>query len=189
MSYAGNLFIKTQDKVLNLDIIEAKNIIVGTKIIANVLENSSKFFDGVLIQNVLGAFYCSIFTDNKTHHQIHIKELDKSRIIDAKYDSGVLMCITYSGSKYHRYVFRFDKEHKNYDTRVQDNDNTGLNFVVLDNGVCICCNEENNLEIFSSKKDSANIIILYEKIDMTLYKSGSNLLMVNGKKLFTAKMR
>lgn len=195
MTYNGSLYVKANDKILYVDMIESgKNIIVSSKTAATVLENASKFFDGVLIQNLLGSFYVSIFPEAGVHYQIQIKELDGHRVVDAKYDSGVLMVIVGDRSgKYDRLVFRFDSKFSSYDIRkVEGITPVGLSFVVLDNGITVCVNEEDNLEVFSSRKDSAGLKIVQDKTiyaDMNLFKSGSKLLFTKQNKLYSAKMK
>lgn len=195
MTYDGSLYIKANDKILFADVIEVgKNIIVSSKIAATVLEGASKFFDGVLIQNLLGSFYVSIFPESGVHYQIHMKELDSHRVLDAKYDSGVLMVVILDRSgKYDRLVFRFDKNFSTYDVRRVDGITpVGLNFCTLDNGIVVCVNEDDNLEVFSSKKDSSGLKIVQDKTissDMKLFKSGSKLLFTKQNKLYSARMK
>ena len=195
MAYDGTLYIKSGDRVLQLETVEmGQNIIVSTKVAATVLENSSKFFDGVLVQNLLGSFYVSVFPEPGKHYQIQMKELDGHKIVDAKYDSGVLMVVTADRTgKYDRLVFRFDEKFSSYDMRaVEDISPVGVNFVVLDNGVSVCINEEDELEIFSRRKDSQGLKIVQDKTisaDMKLFKSGATLMFAKSNKLYTAKMK
>ena len=194
MQYGGVLYVKSSDKVLRIDTVELnKNILVSSKVCASVLENSSKFFDGILFQNILGTLYASIFPDSKAHYQIHMKELDRYRVVDAKYRSNVLMVNTVNNNgAYDRWVFRFSSDFKSYDLRkIEGITPVGINFTVLDNGVCICVNEDDNLEVFSSKKDSSALKIIQDKTitsDMKLFSSGAKLMFSKENKLYSAKM-
>lgn len=195
MQYSGNLYIKSNEKILVLEIIETKqSIILSANIAANVLEHSSKFFDGCLVQNIVGAYYVSIFPEHGVHHQIKMSEFDTHKIIDAKFENNVLMTIIVdTNGKYKRTIHRWDQSFSTYDTRILDDiENKGLNFVVLDNGIAICCNENDELEIFSSKKDSSSIKIIKDSgitSDMKLFKSGSILMFASENKLYSAKMK
>jgi hypothetical protein len=62
--------------------------------------------------------------------------------------------------KYDRLVFQIDQD-GTYDIRVvADISTTGLNFVILDSGVCVSINEEGHLELFSNKKGSSSIKVI-----------------------------
>ena len=95
-----------------------------------------------------------------------------------------------SGS-YDKLVFRFDNS--SYDLRiVKDITPAGLNFVVLDNGICVHLNEEENIEIFSKKKDSAGLNIIDDPEitgDMRLFKMGVKVLVARGEKLYSLTMK
>ena len=195
MESNGNLYVKSMDNILRVQTIEAgSNIIVSTQVAATVLEKSSKFFDGVLFQNILGAFYVSIFPNDKAHHQVQMKELDHHRIVEAKCRANVLMVITANKNGiYDRWVFRFNDDFKSYDIRkIEGITPVGCNFTVLDNGIVVGVNEDDNLEIFSSRKDSSNLKVVQDNTitsDMKLFNSGAKLLFSKENKLYSAKMK
>jgi serine/threonine protein kinase len=194
MTYNGSLYVRSGDSITYVDMMEVgQNILVSPKIVASILENATKMFDGVAIQNLLGAQYVSIFSEPTTHRQVHVKELDEYRIIDAKYDNLVLMVVGVKKSGYYdRLVIRFSPDWKTYDVRVVSNvPHLGLNFVVLDSGVVVCINEEEDLEAFSNRIHSTGIRIVNDPIitgDMRLYKYGARLLFSRGERLFSMKM-
>lgn len=195
MTYNGNIYVKNIDRLLEIDLTEIKhnNILVSSKVVANLLENASTLYDGVVVQNLLGAYYISIFPSFREHQQLHIKELDEYRIIDAKFNSNILMIVGIKNGQYDRFVFRFSKDWHTYDIRKVENiTHTGLNFIVLDNGVCIHLTEEENIEIFSNRKDSPNIKVIEDPVlggDMKLFHSGSKVYFGKHNKLCTMKMK
>lgn len=185
MSYNGRFYVQNDDKIL--EVVLAENIITA-KVVANIHPNATKLYPGVVIQNLLGAAYVSVFPETNTAYQVRIREIEGSKVVDAKFDSNVLMVVVsrhgaqHNTGKYERLVVRFNDDYSSYDIRVvQDITPTGLNFVVLDTGVCVCLNENDDLEIFSAKIGSSNIKIINDKVlsgDMRLYK-------LNGKVVFT----
>ena len=195
MEYNGNLYIKNRDHISLVEIFDTNSkLIVSSPIVASILENATSLFDGVVIQNLLGATYISVFPEAKQHRQLHIKELDSYRVIDAKYDNLVLMVIGVNSKGYYdRIVIRFSESWNNYDVRIVNNiTNVGLNFVVLENGIVICINEEEKIEAFSNKINSANIKIIDDPIissDMKLFKRGTQLMFAQGQKLFSMSMK
>ena len=55
-------------------------------------------------------------------------------------------------------VFRFDPDFQGYDIRKIENITpSGLNFTVLDSGVCVSLTEDEKLEVFSVSKGSTSI--------------------------------
>jgi hypothetical protein len=194
MTYNGSLYVRSGDTIAYVDMMEVgQNILVSPKIVASILENATKMYDGVAVQNLLGTQYVSIFSEPKTHRQIHIKELAEYRIIDAKYDNLVLMVVGVNKKGYYdRLVIRFSPDWKTYDVRVVTNvAHMGLNFVVLDSGVVVCINEEEDLEAFSNRINSTGLKIISDPAltgDMRLYKYGARLLFSRGERLFSMKM-
>jgi hypothetical protein len=194
MAYHGQLYVKNTDKILEVDITEiGDKVLVSSRIVANILENSSTVYDGVVVQNLLGAYYVSMFPSSKVHRQIRIKDLDEHRVIDAKSDNNVLMVVGVKDGKYDRFIIRFDKEWQTYDVRIiKDITHSGLNFAVLDNGTCITLMEDESIEVFSNKKDSANITQIRDDVigsDMKLFAVGSKMMFSRANKLYSMTMK
>lgn len=197
MSYGNCLYVKSATHVLEIqfsnELLGGKNMIASTIAVANVLEKATNMYDGVVFQNLLGAIWSSIFPESGSHLQIRIPELDDYKIVDAKYQDGVLMVVggTQSGS-YDKIIFRFN-EQSLYDVRViKDINPSGLNFTVLDNGLCIHLNEEENIEIFSKKKDSVGLNIIDDPDisgDMRLFSVGTKVLVAKAEKLYSLTMK
>jgi hypothetical protein len=198
MSYDGRFYVKQSDSILELDFTElGKNILVSSKVVANILENASQVFAGVVVQNLLGAHYVSVFPKPGVHQQVKMPELDDYRVIDAKFDHGVLMVVGVRTQGRHAYydriVFRFEKDYSSYDIRKIENITfSGLNFVTLDNGICVSLNEDDEIELFSNRKGSQNIKTVKDPVlgnDMRLFRNGASLMFARGNKLYSIKMK
>lgn len=193
MSYNGNFYFKKDSTAYILNIIEKQKTIVSTKIAANLHANASKFFDGIIVQNLLGVAHITIFPDSEKSYTIPIKEL-KGKIIDAKFDSGVAMVVFVDNAgKYNRMVLRFSEDFNSYDINiVADITYTGLNFIVLENKICSHLNEKNELELFLTKKDNTLMKIISDPVlssDMRLFKDGNTVLFARDKELYSLKMK
>jgi hypothetical protein len=140
---------------------------------------------------MLGSMFVSLLSGPGVARQIRIKELDPYKVLDAKFDSGVLMIVGVKKGKYDRLVFRFDSD-DTYDVRVVPNITpSGLNFVTLDSGVCVCMTEEEKLEMFKATKGHSAMKIVEDKIldsDMRLAKHAGKLLFYRGNKVFQMSM-
>lgn len=116
-----------------------------------LLPKANKVFTNVIYQDVLGKA-CFVVPVPEVSESAssscvvkYISQLDKYRIIDAKYDMGILVVIGYCGGKYDKHIINI----KNDEYRViYDIDYQGINFTVLENGVVVMINEDNKMELF-----------------------------------------
>jgi len=164
MSHGGRIYVRNRDKILEVVLTDmGSNILVASRTAGTCLEHATRLYRGVAIQNLLGSTWASLFPESGKTHQLHIKELDEYRVMDARYDNdkgpasktGVLMVMGVKNGQYDRLVFRFDEKFKEYDVRiVEDVTPIGLNFVVLDTGICVCMTEEEKLELVSCRMGS-----------------------------------
>lgn len=199
MTYGGRIYVRNDNgQVYQLTYVEMPtSTICSPRLVAEVMPTASKMYDGVIIQNLLEAAYVSMFPSDCKHQQIRIKELEKYRIIDAKFDRGLLQVVGQRKDSnygvYDRLVFSFDKDYKEYDTRkVEDINHTGLNFVVLDNGVCVQIDEELRVHAFRVGKGHVNVTEVKDKAitsDMKLFRRAGSAVVAQGDKLYSFKMR
>jgi len=192
MSYDGRIYVRTNEQIHEVILTDAgAQVIASTKAVANVMPHATHMYSGVAIQSMLGATYVSMFVNSGSAHQVRVNELDGFRIVYAKFDKGVLMVLTEKAGKYDRQVFRFDSD-DTYDVRVVPSSLMDLNFVTLDNGVCICLNEDDKLEMFSVRKGSPSVKTVEDKAlssDMILAKHAGSLVAYQGNKVLKLKMK
>ena len=188
------IYVKSRDKILEVTFTEtATKIVAGSRLAANVLENASKLYEGVVLQSLLGEPHASLFPRPGASYQKTLPELKGHKVVEAKHDGGVLMVLAAEGGTYHRFVFRFDADYDKYDLRkVEDVTPAGLNFVTLDSGVCVCLNEDEQLELFSSKVGSKSVKTIEDPElggDMRLTKHHGQVRFSRGNKLYGMKMK
>jgi len=194
MSYNERIYVKN-----GLDIYEIKFTEIGTTIIAsptivaNVMEKATKLYDGVVLQDLLGACYASIFPESSIHIQSHLKELVGYKIVDAKYSNKVLMIIGEKQGKYDKFIFRFNSSHQSYDLSIKsDIIYSGLNFIVLDNGLCVHMDEDENIELFSNKLGSIDTKVVDDSStdgNMILYKNGNQVLFAKDNSVYKISLK
>jgi hypothetical protein len=194
MSYKDRIYIKNKDMISELNFFEiGKEVHAVPKHVGNVMESSTKFYDGVIIQNVLGSFMASMFPTAGVHRQIQCPEFEGYQIIDAKYRDNVLMVVASKKGKYDKFILRFDSNFSSYSVRkVDDISYVGINFTVLENGIVIHINENEEVEIFSNKKDSNTVKVIDSNAisgDMKLFNDGVQVIFSKGKKLYKLKMK
>jgi len=189
----GRLYIKQHEHILALDFIEPpNNLLLGLRAVANVMMSSTRMFDGVAIQSLLGANYASIPSLNGGCHQVRLAELDTAQIVDAKRDRNVLVVVVTTAGRYDKYVFRFAKDFGSYDVRkLTDVTASDIEFTVLDTGVVLHLIDDDKLEIFSSAKDSTKLSVLEDdalKDDLKLFHTGKQALLAKGRRLYKFKL-
>src|SRR5262249_28132141 len=150
------------------------------------MKNATQLFDGVVFQNLLGAWYASFLPERLTCYQARIKEWDGYRLVDARCEKNVLIVVGMRSGRYDRFIFRFRREFEGYDARSQrDVDDTGINFAVLDSGICLSLAGE-DLELFRSRPDddSLRAVAARELGAVRLFHHGIQALCARNNKLF-----
>lgn len=190
----NNLFCKTGIHITHIDFTcIGGSTYVSQKIVANVAAKSSKVFDGVVMQHLLGNFVACICPTPTSSYQITIKELKGHRVVDAKFEQNVLMIVAEKSGKYDKYILRFDDNYKTYDCRhVTDVDNVGLNFTVLNSGLCVAITHDEIIEMFMNIKDNATLKLIDDKDignDMRLTTDGTKVLFTRDNNLYSMSMK
>jgi hypothetical protein len=186
------LYLKNKGKIIEMHFeIFGKKIIPTPKKVWRCEEQSSEMFSSVVAQSVLGDAYLVIPYDSKCKN-IKIPELDDYRIIDAKYDNGVCVVIGHKDGQYDKLIFKFDAGAKYSFRIIEDVDYLPINFVTLDNGVCIMINEDDSVEIFLNRIDKDDVKRIEDPdihSTMKLSKDGISAMFFKGNKLFSIKTK
>lgn len=186
------LYLKNKGKLVEMHFEVFGNTIIPTpKKVWRTEEQSSEMFGGVVSQSVLGDAFLVIPYDGKCKN-IKIPELDDYRIIDAKYENGVCVVIGHKDTKYDKLIFKFDSGEKYSIRIIEDVDYLPINFVTLDNGICIMINGDDSVEIFSNKVNKDDVKRIEDPeihSTMKLTKDGISAMFFKGNKLFSIKTK
>jgi hypothetical protein len=157
------------------------------------LPNATQLFEGVAIQNLLGAFYASFFPASSVCYQARLAELDGYQIIDARAQRNVLIVLAAQNGTYNKFIYRFDESLAEYDVRVcSDVTLTDINFVVLDSGICLHFNDRDELELFASRKGATGLKVIRDTAlssDDKLWHEGGQAFIARRNKLYRITMR
>lgn len=192
MSFDGRIYAKSADRIVEVVLTDTGGVVIASpRVVTNVLEHASKLYEGVVIQNLLGSIFASVFPAAGTAHQIRIPELDSYKVVDARFDNRVLMVIGAKGGTYDRLTFIFDAGYTTYTARcTPDITPTGLNFVVLDTGVCVHIDEEEKLQVFSVNSDKTRTVTSPELgNDLRLVKLYGKVGFIRGGSVFSMGMK
>ena len=188
----GRCYIISGGKILEICFTEAGNkVLPSAHQVGNVLEQGTKVFDGVVVQNLFDAHWCSVFPSSKCARQFALRELDGYEVVDAKYERGILQIVGVERrtGRYDRFVFWSDDQWVTHaHAAVKDVTFTGLNFTVLDNGVCVQVNEDDDVEVFRTAAKKKVISDPVIDGSMRLASSGAQALFTKGGKLCSITM-
>ena len=190
----GRLYVKQGEGVFSVEFLElGGNISPGVSTAANVMMKSTRMFEGLAVQNLLGAHYASVFTAPGACHQVRLAELDGYRLIDARLCRNVLLAVGARGGLYDRLVFRFADDFGSYDSRVvADVSSTDINFAVLDTGVVLSLTDEGALELFPRREGARDFKTFEDPgvgADARLFHVGAQAYFARGRELFKFTMR
>ena len=197
MGYGGRIYVRSTDQILEILLNDiGGNIVATSQVRTSVLEHAAHLHDGVVLQDLLGSMFISVYPQAGLGYQLRVPELDKYRIVEARYDNRVLMVVGAPKAKpgsYDRLVFLFDEHHQmcKLVALVPDITPAGLNFVVLDSGTCVHINEEEKLEVWNVGAPS-KIRVVDDKViggDMRLVKHGGRVAFIRGDKVCTMRMK
>ena len=195
MSCEGNIFGKSGDKLFQLIMMEPSgSFLTTTHLVGSISPNSTLMYDGVVFQDLLGAYYASLCPVSKTCYQIHFKELDGKRIVDAKYDSKVLIVVAFSKGKYDKFIFRINEDYNDYDCRVENDVGAATpNFIVMPGtGVVLHLNEKDELELFPNTIGSSRMKVFDDPMltgDMRLMREGTQAMFSKGNHLYAFEVK
>lgn len=190
----GGIYVRSRDKVFELEITETagKPVVTG-RVVANVLESASRLFEGCVVQSMLGSAFVSLFPRARAGYQKRITELDAYRVMDAKFQRGVLMVVGAKAGRYDRLTFRFDETFSNYDVHaVEGIAPAGLNFVVTANGICVFVTEDEKIEAFPAAMGPRPIRVVEDPSiggDMKLLNIGAGVGFARDEKIYSMRLR
>lgn len=195
-SIDGRVYLKNDDTIIEVLLMDvAGAVLASPRVAVNVLPQATMLFPGGCIQDALGSCYAHVFPESGKAVQLRLKELDGYKTIEAKYDhspkGGVLMVVAAKRGKYTRFVVRVDEAGQHDVRRIEGITPTGLNFVVLDTGVCVCLNEDEKLELCSTRLGSTQTKVVEDPIlggDMRLSKRGGEVLFARGTLVYSMKL-
>jgi len=192
MSTGGRIYAKQADKILELEFVGPEyKPVIAAKLVGTVMEQATQIFPGVVIQNVLGSFIASVFPESGHCAQHKIEDLKGYQIVNAKYEGSVLIITAFKNGKYDRFVYAVDVKKISQPRISKDLQGYGVNFTVLDNGICISIIDTEEIEVFN-QNNVHKIKIFQDNVihgGMRLFHDGNSGMISNGKKMFSLKMK
>ena len=188
----NRLYVISGGKFSEINIKSFNNkLFIGVKTAWDILTNSISIFRNIIYSDILGACYLYIPYQENYCSITSIPELNKHKIIDAKYENRLCVLTTFYDSVYNRVTIKFNESMNSYTLKIEkDIILTGVNFICLPNGIYLIYTGEGDLIIGNKKSDQTKILTDI-KIDsiMNLCHSGNDVYYYNDKSLFNLKMK
>ena len=113
------------------------------------MEQSTRWFDGVGVQDAMGAMYVIAPFGEKACAHVRVKELDGLRVLSAKAGNRFISIVTVNSKGEYKIVeVTLDKEYKQYTCNEYVVDGPEHNIAILPKGVCATIVDDGELNIF-----------------------------------------
>lgn len=150
---------------------------------------SYKIFKGVIVQDDFMRCQLVIPYYPGECANIHILELDGSRILDAKYEKYTCVLISEKSGKYFRNTIQFNTNFFGYSIRTEPVISLhAANFVSLVNGIKVMVDDE-KVTVFKDLYAQKKITGSPFDVSMKLYHDGMSVLFLNDNKIYSVKMK
>ena len=176
---------KHEFRVLN------NKLIHTSKILMNVSNLTSKMYDGAIHQDLLGQSYVSIFTTISGYgFTFKTQELNNHTIVQMRYRNGHLIVLTSNKGVYNRFHFIIDEMQNTCKLGSIDKDVLceDVNFIVLNNGLFISLENDNELRLMSTSKNKVMKNSPFNS-SMPLMTDGQKVMILNDKTINHISMR
>lgn len=159
-SYDDRIYVKQQNSICELRIQELSpsEIKYSLHVVANINANSTYIFDGVVIQNLLGDYFVSVFPNTMEHHQLKIKEFNGYRIVNAKYMNKVLIAVGERKGSYVKFIVKISDN--DYICKESRATTTDINFTVLKNGIVVSETGEGFISVFNNNYKNGGVKLI-----------------------------
>jgi hypothetical protein len=195
-SSAGRVYFKKEADLLEAELLELPGgVQVGARRVANLMALATQLHEGIAIQSILGAYYGTLVPEFAAGPsgwpQVRLRELDGSRILEARFERRVLVVAVERQGRYERMVFRFGPDCGEYDFSTTSLLGPGnANFARLDTGVCVLTNEQGELELFPGSKGALGRRVVQDPsvAGCRVLSDGQRLLITRGGKVWAATL-
>lgn len=106
-SHGGLIAVRSRDKLIHIVLHDVGNTVIASpRVIADVLQNATHLYDGVAIQDLLGATWALVVNQLGHCRRIRLPALDNRRIVDASLAEDGLAITTFRDGTLQRELYR-----------------------------------------------------------------------------------
>jgi hypothetical protein len=158
--FENRLFLVTDDALIELSLMEVGRplLVLGTRT-PILLPKATHWFDGVGIQEAMGATFMVLPFGEKACATVRVRELDGETPVAAKAGNRYVVVITLDKKgNYHTHSFFFTHDYATYVPHAADADGPDLNVAMLPRGVCAAIPEDGKLWITVPSNGQSNLV-------------------------------
>lgn len=168
---------------------------IGDKVIHRILEienvsvNTTKIFEGCVIQDLLGKIFLVVPLKKGSCKSMYLPQLDGYRVLTAKSERHISIIIAEKSGKFDKFVVVFKKDNEIDVRKIEDVTYNTINMTVMENGLCLHLVNDNELELFS---DNRTITVLPDPpldATMKLFNTPSGVFFINGNTIHHIKKK
>ena len=149
LRYEDRIFAVTDDGISEIVFRVALKPVLSVGNTWGVMVNSTSWFDGVGIQDAIGATYIIAPFDENSCAQIRARELDGLRAVNAKAGHRFVSVVALDKKgQYHKLEFSFDKNYASYRLWRGKTDDSEINMAILPKGVSATIVRDGELDVF-----------------------------------------
>lgn len=173
----------------SFEVIGKLNMIPRT--ISTLYKNSSKMYDGVVIQELYGRYKAIIPYEYNQCSTVDLKELKTNRIHDAKRVGQWLFILAEAkNGTLDMYKIYFNDRFTSYDVKVEQNVGyRNINVMIKDNGMVVMNTEDDKLELFFDFKRGTKVIDDSPVQNHLTLVDGKNTCFVDDDKVYSIRMK
>lgn len=146
---------------------------------------STKVYNGCVIQNLLGKYLLSVFPKSGQCQQYMLNELNERQILDAKYESGILICATERGGNHRLCMYNFNSPVRFTELSTNHGD---VNFAVTPKGIVAAMLPEGKLLLFAINSGATRAVDFPEP-DMQLHSRDSRIVGSLDNRLYSVSVK
>ena len=169
--YENRLFVVTIDKLIELQLRVFNRILLTGKPVCSIMPKSTTWFDGVGVQDALGATYLVTPFGDDSCISVRVKELDTIKLVNAKAGEHFVTVVGLNNKgEYEKFEIIFDKTYSSYKIWSTITDSPDLNIAILPKGVCSTIVRDGEVTLFAPSQGTTKTIQDSQiRTDMLLY--------------------
>lgn len=170
--------------------------VMGKAIIAvgqtwGAMVNSTKWFDGVGIQDAMGAMYAIVPFSDKSCTQVRVRELDGLKTVSAKAGNRYVVIVAADkNGEYHKIELVMSRDYTSYQASKTAVDSPDLNVALLPKGVGATIVDDGELIIFVPTSGAVNKVFdKYITTDIALANWDDRVLYIRNGEIWTVRLK
>ena len=190
MRHENRLFVVTDRGLTEVVVKHFGKVVAGLGNTWGALPYGTRWYDGVGVQDTLGAFYLVLPAGDMGCVHVRTPELDGLTPLAAKAGERFVAVVALDHmGVYHKFEFAFDKTYTNYSLWRGETDVAELNMSVMPRGVCATITEDGEMVVF---EPSTGVVKKVKDphitTDMRLYRIDDRVVFARGAEVWSVRM-